>query len=410
MKKRVTKTVLMIIFTLMVGGMFMILLSVAKKDALSTVIGIGIMTSLLCATSAILLYNGIIRPYSIKNAEQRAELELVQSSLTVASDRMNEGLVLIDKNFYIISLNRRAMQLLQTGTNCVGSDIRSIAAPFGAEELFERAKSGEHVEKLIEFNSLEYQIKVSSIGSDKDTDGYVMLIFDATERERSEKIRREFTANVSHELKTPLHSILGCAELLQSGMVKPENSREFTDQIYSEARRMVRLIEDIMNLSKLDEGSADLKRIEVDLFEIAKSAVKTLESEAERASVTITAEGESSMMNGIPHLLGGIVLNLCDNAIKYNKEKGRVDVKVHNEDGSAVLSVIDTGIGIPGEHQTRVFERFYRVDKSHSKEVGGTGLGLSIVKHSAKIHGAKIEMQSTPGEGTTITLRFPKSM
>ncbi len=340
----------------------------------------------------------------------REELELTRSRLTVASDRMSEGLVFIDKDLFIVSLNRRAMQLLQTGTNCVGSDIRSIAAPFGAEELFERAKSGEHVEKLIEFNSLEYQIKVSSVGRGGDTDGYVMLIFDATERERSEKIRREFTANVSHELKTPLHSILGCAELLQSGMVKPEDMGEFTGQIYSEAGRMVRLIEDIMNLSKLDEGSADLKRIEVDLFEIAKSAVRTLESEAERASVTITVHGESSLMNGIPHLLGGIILNLCDNAIKYNKENGKVDVKVRDEDGSVVLSVSDTGIGIPGEHQARVFERFYRVDKSHSKEVGGTGLGLSIVKHSARIHGAKIEMQSTPGEGTTITLRFPKSM
>lgn len=341
--------------------------------------------------------------------KEREELVLTRSRLTVASDRMIEGLVFIDKNLYIVSLNRRAMQLLQTGTNCVGSDIRSIAAPLGAEELFERAKSGEHVEKLIEFNSLEYQIKVSAIGNDGN-DGYVMLIFDATERERSEKIRREFTANVSHELKTPLHSILGCAELLQSGMVKPEDMGEFTGQIYSEAKRMVRLIEDIMNLSKLDEGSADLKRMDVDLFEIAKSAVKTLVSEAERASITITAEGESSMMNGIPHLLGGIVLNLCDNAIKYNKENGRVEVKVRDEDGSSVLSVSDTGIGIPGEHQARVFERFYRVDKSHSKEVGGTGLGLSIVKHSARIHGAKIEMQSTPGEGTIITLRFPKSM
>ncbi len=409
MKKKIKRTFFMLLLTIIIGGILIILHSLAETDVLKTVIGIGIITVLVCLTTAFLLYWGIIRPYSEKREAEKDELELVRNRLTVASDRMGEGLVLIDKNLFIISLNRRAMQLLQTGTNCVGSDIRSIAAPFGAEELFERAKSGEHVEKLIEFNSLEYQIKVSAIGNNGG-DGYVMLIFDATERERSEKIRREFTANVSHELKTPLHSILGCAELLQSGMVKPEDSGEFTGQIYSEARRMVRLIEDIMNLSKLDEGSADLKRMDVDLFEIAKSAVKTLESEAERASVTITAEGESSMMNGIPHLLGGIVLNLCDNAIKYNKENGQVEVRVHDEDGSSVLSVSDTGIGIPGEHQARVFERFYRVDKSHSKEVGGTGLGLSIVKHSARIHGAKIEMQSTPGEGTTITLRFPKSM
>ncbi len=409
MKKRTKRTFVALLLNIIIGGVLLILHSLAEADVLKTVIGIGVITALVCAVTAFLLYFGIIRPCLEKRESEKEKLELVTSRLTVASDRMGEGLVLIDKNLFIVSLNRRAMQLLQTGTNCVGSDVRSIAAPFGATELFERAKSGEHVEKLIEFNNLEYQIKVSAIGNDGD-DGYVMLIFDATERERSEKIRREFTANVSHELKTPLHSILGCAELLQSGMVKPEDLGDFTGQIYSEARRMVRLIEDIMNLSKLDEGSADLKRMDIDLFEIAKSAVKTLEGEAERASVTIAVEGESSMMSGIPHLLGGIVLNLCDNAIKYNKENGKVEVKVHDEDGSVILSVADTGIGIPGEHQARVFERFYRVDKSHSKEVGGTGLGLSIVKHSARIHGAKIEMQSTPGEGTTITLRFPKSM
>lgn len=410
MEKKIKRTFFMLLFTVIIGGILLILHSIAETDVLKTVIGIGIITALVCALSAFLIHFGIIFTYSKKIESMRSELEFARSRLTVASDRMGEGLVFIDNDLSVISLNRRAMQLLQTGTNCVGSDVRNVVAPLGVQELFERAKSGEHVEKLIEFNDLEYQIKVSTIGSDGDTDGYVMLIYDATERERSEKIRREFTANVSHELKTPLHSILGCAELLQSGMVKPEDSGEFSGQIYSEAKRMVRLIDDIMNLSKLDEGSADLKRMDVDLFEIAKSAVKTLESEAERASVTILTEGESSMMNGIPHLLGGIVLNLCDNAIKYNKENGRVCVTVHNEDGSSVLSVADTGIGIPGKHQARVFERFYRVDKSHSKEVGGTGLGLSIVKHSARIHGAKIEMQSTPGKGTTITLRFPKSM
>ncbi len=342
--------------------------------------------------------------------EALEKLKLSKDSLNIASDRMNEGLVMLDENFIITSLNRKAMELLQTGTNCVGSDIRRVAHQLVGEELFDRAKGGEHIEKLTDFNNLEYQIKISSIVSDGKFSGYVLLIFDATDRERSEQIRKEFTANVSHELKTPLHSILGCAELLQSGMVKPEDAEQFSGQIYSEAKRMVRLIDDIMNLSRLDEGAVNMQRADVDLLELAGATVSSLENEAKAAKVTLEINGESAKLRGIPQLLGGIILNLCDNAIKYNRENGKVCVSVKNEDGSVVLSVSDTGIGIPSEHQTRVFERFYRVDKSHSKEVGGTGLGLSIVKHSARLHGAKIEMQSVFGEGTTITLKFPKSM
>lgn len=410
MKKRIFGSITLLVLCILLGGVFMIMGAIAEKDILGTVIQAAAVSAALAALSVLIVMTGIVKPMKKRADARNSALKLCRDRLTVASDRMHEGLVLIDEDNFIVSLNRRAMQLLETGTNCVGGDIRKIARPFGVEELFDRAKSGEHVEKLVEVGNLEYQIKVSAIGSDGDTSGYVMLILDATERERSEKIRREFTANVSHELKTPLHSILGCAELLNSGMVKPEDAGEFSGQIYSEAKRMVRLIEDIMNLSKLDEGSADLQRSEVDLLELAKAAAKTLEGEASAAGITLSVKGENAVMNGIPQLLSGIILNLCDNAIKYNREDGSVTVSVQNEDGSVVLSVSDTGIGIPGEHQSRVFERFYRVDKSHSKEVGGTGLGLSIVKHSARIHGAKIEMQSAVNEGTTITLRFPKSM
>ena len=410
MEKGITRSVLLLIVSIFLGGVFMTVGVISETEVLSTLIWVVAVTLCLMVAAAVIAITGIIIPMRKKVSSVGEKLNISRDTLNVASDRMNGGLVLTDEELFIVSLNRRAMQLLQTGTNCVGSDIRDVAGAFGAKELFERAKSGEHVEELVESGNLEYQIKVSSIVSDGRVSGYVMLIFDDAERERSEKIRREFTANVSHELKTPLHSILGCAELLSSSMVKPEDVGEFSGQIYAEAKRMVRLIEDIMNLSKLDEGSLDLQRSEVDLFEIAKGAVKSLEGEAEKAKVSISAIGEGAVMNGIPHLLSGILLNLCDNAIKYNREGGSVEVSVKSEDGSVVLSVADTGIGIPSEHQTRVFERFYRVDKSHSKEVGGTGLGLSIVKHSARIHGAKIEMQSTPGAGTTITLRFPKSM
>ncbi len=375
-------------------------------------ISLGLQITAIFSALALSLF-GIMKSFASRTLDNIAsdtveELHLTRDRLTVASDRMNEGLVLINEKHIIVSLNRRAMELLQTGTNCVGSDIRHVAKEFCNGEIFLRAESGEHVEKSVELGGYEYRIKVSPVISEGKNAGFVLLIFDATEQERSEKIRRDFTANVSHELKTPLHSILGCAELLCSGMVKPEDSEQFAGQIYSEAKRMVRLIDDIMNLSRLDEGGADMQRAELDLYKIAIEAVGSLENEAKQAGVGFEISGESAVIVGVPQLINGIVLNLCDNAIKYNRENGKVGVSVTNEDGSVILSVADTGIGIPGEHQSRVFERFYRVDKSHSKEVGGTGLGLSIVKHSAKLHGAKIEMQSMYGVGTTITLRFPK--
>ena len=232
---------------------------------------------------------------------------------------------------------------------------------------------------------------------------------DKQQLEKTEQIRREFTANVSHELKTPLHSISGYAELLANDMVKPQDVQPFAGKIYSESRRMSSLVEDIISLSQLDAGAPEMPREECDLYLIAQNAVDSLSLAAEEAGVTVSLSGESACLNGVPQLLYGICYNLCDNAIKYNREKGSVSVSVRDEGGEAVLTVSDTGIGIAPEHQQRVFERFYRVDKSHSKEVGGTGLGLSIVKHSAMVHNAKIDLQSTPGKGTSITVRFPKA-
>jgi two-component system phosphate regulon sensor histidine kinase PhoR len=224
---------------------------------------------------------------------------------------------------------------------------------------------------------------------------------------QTEQMRREFTANVSHELKTPHHTISGCAELMANGVVKPEDMNRFSTQIYSEAQRMVRLVDDIIRLSHLDEGADDLKREEVDLYGLAEQTVGSLLPVANEAQVKLTLEGETAVMNGIPQLLQGILYNLCDNGIKYNRPGGTVAVTVQNEGQSVRLTVADTGIGIPAEHQERIFERFYRVDKSHSKEIGGTGLGLSIVKHAARLHNAAIELVSEPGKGTTITITFP---
>ena len=221
-------------------------------------------------------------------------------------------------------------------------------------------------------------------------------------------MRREFTANVSHELKTPLHSISGCAELLSSGLVKPEDTKQFSSQIYSEAKRMIRLVDDILKLSSLDEGASEMQREEVDLFKVATETVNNLELEAILASIKLEVSGESACVYGIKPLLAGIIYNLCDNAIKYNKENGYVKVKVKNTDSGVELTVKDNGIGIPADHHSRIFERFYRVDKSHSKEVGGTGLGLSIVKHAVRLHNAEIKIKSQLGKGTKFTVLFPK--
>ena len=224
----------------------------------------------------------------------------------------------------------------------------------------------------------------------------------------AEKMRQEFTANVSHELKTPLQSISGYAELLKSGMVKEEDVQQFAERIYSESQRMITLVNDILELSHLDEGMEDMIREDVDLYDVAARAVDSLEEEAAAAGVTLELTGESSVINGYSQLLSLIVYNLCENGIKYNNPQGSVKVDINDFRDRAVLTVNDSGIGIPLDQQERVFERFYRVDKSHSKEVGGTGLGLSIVKHATAIHNGEIHLVSAPKYGTTITITFPK--
>ena len=226
--------------------------------------------------------------------------------------------------------------------------------------------------------------------------------------ERTSQIHQEFTANASHELKTPLHAISGYAELLENGMVKPEDIRPFAGKIRNEAQRMTKLVSDILDLTKLDDDSGEMQWEEVDLSLVAKNAIDSVESEADDMGISIEFSGEPAVLQGIPQLLYSIVYNLCDNAIKYNRPGGAVKVFVSSSDDSAVLSVRDTGIGIPEEHKSRIFERFYRVDKSHSREIGGTGLGLSIVKHAALIHHADITVSSKEKEGTTFTVVFPK--
>ena len=338
---------------------------------------------------------------------QAAELEKKKSEFVSATRNMNEGIVLLNEQGKLLSINAAASRLLGVSPYCVGKDILLLNNSFEMQELVHRALSGEHTEMRLPVGGSDYQINATPVMSDGKVSGAALIIFDVTEKEKAEQIRREFTANVSHELKTPLQSISGYAELLADGMVKAEDVPEFSRRIYSESKRLMALVEDIIGLSRLDEGAVDMQRTDTDLHEIAEAAVKSLEDAARSASVSVELCGSPVTVNGIPQLLSGIVYNLCDNAIKYNRRGGSVTVRTEKNAEGALLTVSDTGIGIPEDQQDRVFERFYRVDKSHSKDVGGTGLGLSIVKHAAKLHGAAVTLNSTPGAGTTVTVLFP---
>ncbi|MEG2215117.1 MAG: ATP-binding protein [Oscillospiraceae bacterium] len=339
---------------------------------------------------------------------QSKDLARRQNELEAVTGSMNEGLILLNAKGVILTINDSAARIFGADAACVGRDILTLHRSLSMRELLDRALGGAEAELTCELSGGTFQLNASPVFSAGVVSGAALLIFDVTAKTRAEQMRREFTANVSHELKTPIHSISGCAELLQSGLVKPEDERRFTQQIYFEAQRMTRLVDDIIGLSRLDEGGEDLQREPTDLVPLAEEVLQSLKPAAAQRSVTLSLNGDVGVIDGVPQLLSGIIFNLCDNAIKYNREGGSVTVSIGEDENAVTLSVADTGIGIPQEHLSRVFERFYRVDKSHSKEIGGTGLGLSIVKHAALLHNADLDLQSTLGEGTTITLRLPK--
>ncbi|MBQ8309720.1 MAG: PAS domain S-box protein [Clostridia bacterium] len=340
--------------------------------------------------------------------EQSAELQRKKTEFETATNHMTEGLVLLNEQGIILAINRSAVKLLGIDSYCIGQKLVAISTSPEMNELLSRAQRGEHGQTTVSLGGQEYQINASPTVTDNTVAGIALLIFDITEKEKAEKMRREFTANVSHELKTPLHTISGYAELLSGGMVKAEDVPQFSERIYTEARRMIALVEDIIKLSRLDEGSTETQRESIDLYALANETVKSLSQVAREADIKLTLNGAPTSMFGIRQFLSIIIFNLCDNAIKYNRAGGNVTVTVKNLPECAVLSVRDTGIGIPEEEQERIFERFYRVDKSHSKAMGGTGLGLSIVKHAAKLHNAQIKLHSIPDVGTTVTVFFPK--
>lgn len=338
---------------------------------------------------------------------QKAELLQRKREFAAITDKMSEGLILIGITGKIISINRAASSLLETSPNCEGTEFVEICRLPSLQNLLNEAKSGKRTEQIAKLGTREYNFSATPVFSNDKVSGIVLLILDVTENVDAEKLRREFTANVSHELKTPLQTISGCAELLANGIVKAEDVPQFSRQIYSEAQRMITLVQDIISLSHLDEGATDMQSEDFDLYAVCTEVVSGLEPQAKNVSVTLDISGESVTVHGIRRLASVVAQNLCDNAIKYNREGGSVRIRVFKENGFAVLHVADTGIGIPKDDLERIFERFYRVDKSRSKTVGGTGLGLSIVKHAAKLNGAKISLESEIGKGTAVTVKFP---
>ena len=339
--------------------------------------------------------------------EQMRELEQQRMEFSQITGSMREGLVLLDEKERVLSINPAACRLFDADERCVGQDFLTLDRSHDIRLAIADAMAQGHGEARAERGGRVWQFDVSRILSGTAAVGAVLLAFDITERETAEQNRREFTANVSHELKTPLQGIIGSAELLENGMVQPDDVPRFVGHIRKEAQRLVTLIGDIIRLSQLDEGD-EMPRETVDLLTLSQEAADDLTAAAEQKNVTISVTGESTCVSGVRRLLYEVIYNLCDNGVKYNVEGGSVSVRVGTEDGKAVVSVADTGIGIAPEHRERIFERFYRVDKSHSKASGGTGLGLSIVKHAVQYHHGTVELQSEEGKGTTIRILLPK--
>ena len=342
-----------------------------------------------------------ISDQSILLNQQRNEFQIV-------IDNMEEGLVLLNKEGRILLMNRSATHLLAVqDEDYIGRDFLLFGDEPKLHKLLSKVYNGKNYSVSIEMDNKNYEIHGNPVFSDDDIQGVVLFYMDVTEKMEAEQLRREFSANVSHELKTPLHSISGCAELLLNNMVKEADQPQFLQHIYDEAQHMVALVENIISISKLDETSEELPLEEIDLLAMSQDVVKQLMPHAKMKDIELDVSGENVIIKGVHTLIHEMVYNLCDNAIKYNKENGSVSVIVTKNKDEAVLKVKDTGIGIPEDQVDRVFERFYRVDKSHSRASGGTGLGLSIVKHAAIRHNATIKVKSKVGKGTTISVRFP---
>lgn len=358
----------------------------------------------------------------------RQQMEILkekQEEFSAITENMREGFLVVDSKGDVMSYNKSALKLLgipegeegmlsrhgnaaweeheKTDANV---NIISINRSENFRRVVNEALKGSHCEEMLDVGNRHYQIIANPVAESEERSGAVVVILDVTEQQGREELRREFTANVSHELKTPLTSISGYAEIMMNGMVQPADMGRFSGKIYKEAQRLITLVGDIIRLSQLDEEKVQMEKSPVDLHLLASDVVKRLQDVAKKNQVTLMLTGKPTVVNGNPQILDEMIYNLCDNAIKYNKPFGEVEVNVAMIKDHPVLTVEDDGIGIPPEDQERIFERFYRVDKSHSRQIGGTGLGLSIVKHGAIYHKAKVELKSAPGEGTTVRITF----
>ena len=341
--------------------------------------------------------------------QQIAELTRSRKEFSLITENMSEGFIIIDSRTEVLSYNTAALKIL--GSDFTGSS-RSVLV-LNRSEAFrsavEDALAGKRSETDLTLSDKIYQVIATPAFTGSSVTGAVMIILDITEKEAREELRREFTSNVSHELKTPLTTIYGISDMLVGGIVKPEDIPGFAKNIRDEAGRMITLIQDILKLSQLDENTFSDQRERVDLYELAQSAAERLRPQADEKHVTISVTGERSEFTGIATVLEEMIYNLLDNAVKYNKQGGRADVDVRSSGGDIVVTVSDTGIGVPADSIDRIFERFYRADKSHSRKIGGTGLGLSIVKHGVSLHGGSITVKSSEGSGTTFTMALPKN-
>jgi len=339
--------------------------------------------------------------------KQFKKIKEKQEEFDAITENISEGIIVLNSKGQILFINKSAAAMFNVNSqDIVNQHIITLDRSMPFQKAVEKAMSGHLFEDGFSIGEDNYNLLASPVKDDLQVKGVILFILDVTEKQTAEKIRREFTANVSHELKTPLTAISGYAELMKSGMVRAEDIAEFSERIYNEAKYLINLIDDIIRISRLDEKNVNLPYEEIDLLELAEEIAERLSSLAQQRHIKMTVGGDHGCILGVRQILEEMIYNLCDNAIKYNYENGTVDIRVKELPDNVVLTVADSGFGIPREHQSRVFERFYRIDKSHSRETGGTGLGLSIVKHSVEFHNAKLNLTSKPGKGTTITVTF----
>ena len=346
-----------------------------------------------------------------QNREIQNQLELAkqqQAEFSLITENMQEGLIVIDKYTMILSANSSAWSLFRVDKGSQGESVYCLDRAEDFRHAIEQVLSGEHAELILKLNGSDIQLIANPVIRGQKTEGAVILLVNVTEKLERENLRREFSANVSHELKTPLTSISGFAEIMQDGLVKEEDIPKFAGRIYKESQRLLQLVEDVIQISQLDEEKTSYTWEPVDVYQVCKNAFESLKEKAQSMNVHLYICGDSMKMEAVRTLLEEAVYNVCDNAIKYNRNDGSVSIFLTQTAHEIQILVKDTGVGIPREDQDRVFERFYRVDKSHSKEIGGTGLGLSIVKHAVGTLKGSVILRSEEGCGTEIYMKFPK--